>query len=156
MLLYNLGFYGISVSKLCHPFFAVVCCSLLFPIFPIFGAKIQSKLCNEEPSIASVFKGIIEYPSAPSTVFENHKKVSFNITSSLFKSEQKLVKNAKKLSIWWDLKTYKFRSSSVTKKVNFDRKMPIFINSNATFWVIFKQCALGKALEAGLHDLWGY
>ena len=74
VLLYNLGFYGISVSKLCHPFFGVVCCSLLFPIFPIFGAKIQSKLYNEEPSIASVFKGIIEYPSAPSTVFENHKK----------------------------------------------------------------------------------
>ena len=44
------------------------------------------------------------------------------------------------------LKTWSLRSNSVTKQVRLKKdknwwKMPKFKSSNATFWVIFKQCA---------------
>ena len=47
------------------------------------------------------------------------------------------------------LKTWSLRSNSVTRQVSFYRtkiggKCQKFKNSNATFWVIFKQCALAN------------
>ena len=47
------------------------------------------------------------------------------------------------------LKTWSLRSNSVTRQVNFNttKISGKCKNSNATFWVIFKQCALAESLK---------
>ena len=78
------------------------------------------------------------------------EKVSFNIASEascvyIF-SGQKLIKNAKNDPFWRVFrKPWSLRSNSVTRQVSFNRtkkveNAKIRKKSNATFWVIFKQC----------------
>ena len=60
------------------------------------------------------------------------------------------------------LKSWSLRSNSVTRQVNFNRTKinGKCQNSNATFWVIFKQCALGTIFgwflsgKTNLHYWW--
>ena len=60
------------------------------------------------------------------TVFENLKKVSFNIASEASNgyilSGQKFIKNAKNGQLWLFLKTWNLLSNSVTRQVNFEEK----------------------------------
>ena len=59
------------------------------------------------------------------TVFENHKKVSFNIASEAsyvyILSGQKLIENAKNDPIGEFLKKWSLRSNSATRQVSFNR-----------------------------------
>ena len=69
------------------------------------------------------------------------EKVSFNFVSKAsyvyILSGQKLIKNAKNGPFWRVFENL----NSVTRQDKNWWKMPKFKNSNATFWVIFKQCA---------------
>ena len=73
------------------------------------------------------------------------EKVSFNIASEAsyvyILSAQKLIKNAIRVNFGEFLKTWSLRSNSVTRHVIFNRTKigKMSKNSNATFWVIFKQ-----------------
>ena len=74
------------------------------------------------------------------------EKVSFNIASEASYvynlSWQKFTKSDKEVTFVEFLKTWSLRSNSVTRQVSF-KKTKIGgkrQNSNATFWVIFKQC----------------
>ena len=79
-------------------------------------------------------------------VWKLQKKVAFNIASEAsyvyILSGQKLIKNAKMVHFDEFLKTWSFRSNSVTRQLSFNRSKigGKCQNSNATFWVIFKHC----------------
>ena len=84
------------------------------------------------------------------TVFENHRKSLIQRCERSYVytlNGQKLIKNAKNDPLWQVLKICSLRSNRVIRQVSFNRtkiggKCQI---SNATYWVIFKQCAyVGK------------
>ena len=84
------------------------------------------------------------------TVFENHRKSLIQRCERSYVytlNGQKLIKNAKNDPLWQVLKICSLRSKRVIRQVSFNRtkiggKCQI---SNATYWVIFKQCAyVGK------------
>ena len=73
-------------------------------------------------------------------MFENHRKVSFNIASEAsyiyILSGQKLNKNAKNGPIWRVFENLKLAVKQSYQTDQFNRSK--VKNSNATFWVIFK------------------
>ena len=82
------------------------------------------------------------------TVFENHKKVAYNIASEASYIYINMDKSSSKMPKMVDfgevLKSLSLRSNSVTRQVIFDRTKigKKCKNSNATFLVIFKHCDL--------------
>ena len=73
------------------------------------------------------------------------EKVSFNIASEASYVYKSSLKMPKIVHFGEFLKTWSLRSNSVTRQVSFNRtkiggKCQNAKNSNATFWVIFKQC----------------
>ena len=80
-----------------------------------------------------------------STVFENYRKVSFNLASEAsyvyILVDKSLMKMPKIVNFGEFSKTWILRSNSVTSQVTFKRKMPKLTKLNVTFWVIFKHCA---------------
>ena len=77
------------------------------------------------------------------TVFENHKKVSFNIASEAsyvyILSRQKLIKNTKNGLFCLETSGQTVLPDRLV--LTWQKIGGKFKNSNATFWVIFKQCA---------------
>ena len=93
---------------------------------------------------------------------KNTEKISFNIASEasyvyILSGQNLILKNAKNGQFGELLKTLSLRSNSVTRQVNFNRtkigrKCQKFKNSNATFWVIFKQCdRVWKSLNVSFY-----
>ena len=96
----------------------------------IFGDRIPCSLKNAKNNTHT------------STVFENHRK---SLIQHCERSELRLHFEGAKVHFGEFLKTWSLRSNSVTRQVSFDRtkiggKCQNGKNSNATFWVIFKQC----------------
>ena len=85
------------------------------------------------------------------TVFENHRKKSHSTLRAkratfTFWVDKSSLKTPKMLNFGEVLKTRSLQSNSVTRQVTFNRTKNggKCQNSNATFWVIFKQCELDK------------
>ena len=80
-------------------------------------------------------------------VFENHRKslIASEASYVYILSGQKMIKNAKNGPFRRVFETWSLRSNSVTRQVSFNRTKigGKCQNSNATFWVIFKQCVQG-------------
>ena len=82
------------------------------------------------------------------TMFQNCRKSLISQSQQCERSElrlhfgQKLIKNAKNGQFGEFLKNWSWRSNSATRQVNFNETKIGWKcqNSNATFWVIFKQC----------------
>ena len=106
------------------------------------------------PWHCSVSRRVLQWPIFnKSQCLKIIEKVAFNIASEA-SYVYTLLKMPKMVHFVEFMKTWSLRSNSVTRQVTFDMtknwwKMPKLKNYHATFWVIFKHCAIwaGRQLQ---------
>ena len=128
----------ISIENYFSPFFYFSVFSVFFPLSCILPRGEMYWWLLISCLLSFIFLSILHRHVF--TLFENHRK---SLIQHCERSElrQKLIKNAKNGPFGEFLKTWSLRSNSVTRQVNFKRTKigEKCQNSNATFWVIFKQ-----------------